>query len=90
MNLGRQELYNQKYGLAYGVDHALGKFIQVWKLNAKYPPRAPQNLPDESNILVDKDEFSNSLSISEVVSIAAEFGFGLSFEIEEQEVNYEE
>lgn len=81
MRNGREEKYNHQYGLAYGRDHIVGLFVQVWKLNPKFSPRAFENQPDDSNIIVDKDQFSGTLTVEEIVKIAIDYGFDLSAEI---------
>ena len=86
----RQEIYNEKYGMAYGLDHVVGKFIQIWKLNSKYGNKAFENQPDSENIIVDRDEFQGRLSVEEVVKIAGEYGFNLEHELPEQVINYDE
>lgn len=85
----RQELYNEKYGLAYGRDHICGNFIQVWKLNPKFGNRAIENQPDDDNLVIDRDEFKGRLSVKEMVQIAEKYGFDLSHELPEETINYE-
>ncbi len=85
----RQELYNEKYGLAYGQDHAVGKFIQVWRLNPKYPRGHFENMPDGSNVIVDLDEMGGALSVKTIVETAARYGFHLEHELPEEEIQYE-
>ena len=83
---GRIEKYNTKYGLAYGRDHALGLFVQVWKLDPHYPASHMTNMPDVDNILVDRDQFQANLTIEEIARIASGYGFDLSDEIPEGEI----
>lgn len=91
MKNGREEKYNQKYGLAYGRDHAFGLFVQVWKLDPKHSPRAFENQPDDSNIVIDKDQFSGALSVNDIVKIALDYGFDLSAELspDDTEISYD-
>ncbi len=87
MRNGREEKYNQKYGLAYGRDHAMGLFVQIWKIDPKFSLQAYENMPDGDNILVDYDQFSGSLNpdskkaVQSIVNIAEKYGFDLSSEM---------
>ena len=85
----RQDLFNEKYGLAYGFDHIVGRFIQIWKLNSRYSNKAHKNQPDSDNIIVDRDEFQGRLSVEEIIKIAGEYGFNLEHELPEQVINYD-
>lgn len=89
MTPGRQELYNEKYGLIYGVDHLVGKFIKIWTLNPLLE-EDDEDLPDENNILVDKNDLNGALSGDDIIRIAEEYGFDIWGEFEEGEVNYDE
>lgn len=46
--MGRIEIYHKDKGLAFGRDHALGEFLQIWDLSKG-------QMPDADNILVDED-----------------------------------
>ncbi len=61
--------------IAYGNDHAVGLFIQVWKINPKLSLSHNDNKPDDSNIIVDKDEMFDKLTIEEFKNIATDNGF---------------
>lgn len=86
----RQEIYNEKYGLAYGRDHICGNFLQIWKLDPKHSTRSFENQPDDSNLVVNRDEFGKGrLSVEEIVKIAEEYGFDLSQELGEKTISYD-
>ncbi len=48
---GRYEIYHDDKGLAFGWDHAVGEFLQIWDLSKG-------GQPDADNILVDEDSFT--------------------------------
>lgn len=58
----------KKLSLAYGNDHAVGWFVQVWDTN-KYPE------PDCDNIIVDRDAMFNGITQSDIVKVAEQYGF---------------
>ena len=85
----RQVRFTESHGLAYGMDHLCGLFIQVWKLDPKYPPKSIQNYPDPENIVLSKDALFHKLTIEEVVNIGDQYGFNLYEELEPTAESYE-
>lgn len=78
-NTWRKEIFKEKTALAYGHDHAVGNFVMIWKINPKYPLKHIENEPDDTNLIVDRDEFFGKLSESEVVRIAKQYGFKVNY-----------
>jgi hypothetical protein len=78
--MSRQVKQNNKYELAYGLDHMFGIFIQVFDLSKKDE--------EDEGIIVDLDEWDDkSLTVEKVVKIAEEYGFDLRYEMEDAVVN---
>ena len=50
--------------LAYGKDHACGWFVQVWTIPPK--PHATDDIPDDSNMLVDKDTVFDGIGVHQL------------------------
>ena len=74
----RRELYNDKYGLAYGQDHAVGRFIQIWKLDSNFSNHALENQIDDDNVIIDFDElFGKEVTIDFIVKTAKKYGFDI-------------
>lgn len=73
MQKGRVEKSNGQYCIAYGVDHAFGIFIQVWRPS------------DCEKMLVDKDAWTHGITASDVIEIAEGYGFHLSDETSQGE-----
>ena len=74
-SMSRIEKQNSEYTLAYGVDHAIGIFIQVFN----------RSDVDGDEPVVDMDAFSNrGLTPEKIVAIAEEYGFDISHELPEK------
>ena len=57
----------EKKSLAYGNDHAVGWFVQVWD-TTNYPE------PDCDNIIIDKDEMFNHIGMATYTTLPASTG----------------
>lgn len=66
---GRYEIYHKedKKALAFGRDHAVGDFLQIWSTSESREP-------DSDNILVDEDTLSG-LTRERMLELLAEHGF---------------
>ena len=70
MYQGRIEMFNKEYGLAYGNDHIVGLFVQVWSINPKFGARHFENMPDDANIKVDPDQMNTpGLDVKRITEI---------------------
>lgn len=68
----RQIKFNNEYEIAYGRDHAVGLFIQVFDQKRK-------NDEDEGLVL-DMDEMSNpGLTVEKIMEIGDEYGIDLRY-----------
>ncbi len=72
---GRTELVKGDLAIAFGRDHACGLFIQIWKIDPALPLNDFENLMDDHNVVVDRDQLFNKLTIEEFVDIAHGYGF---------------
>ncbi len=72
--MSRKVLKNKDYELAYGMDHVMGIYVQVFDRNV---------VKDENGgVLVDMDQFSHpDLTIDRVINVAADYGFDISKEV---------
>ena len=75
-------MQNTNYRMAYGNDHACGLFIQIWHRGK-----------DDEDPIIDKDQsgFNGAtvLSVSDLVSIAEDYGFDIHHECEDEEIEYD-
>ena len=79
--MSRVELRNSNYEIAYGLDHLVGIFVQVWDLS-----RNKNN--EENDPIVDLDEWSDkTLTVEKIVNIADEYGFHIAHELSEKTIN---
>lgn len=68
--MSRFEVFKNKKGLAFGNDHALGEYLQIWN--------APnREMPDVDNILVDEDMLTG-LNREKMLRLISEHGFNES------------
>lgn len=73
--MSRKVKKNELYEIAYGFDHAVGIFLQVFE-NAK-------RNDDNEGLILDVDEWSNtSLTIEEIVEIAKKYDFDIRYDAE--------
>ena len=80
--MSRIELKNDQYEIAYGIDHVMGMFIQVFDLSRKGE--------ESEEPAVDLDyESDPDLDIARIVQIAEDYGFDISAELNNASVNYE-
>lgn len=71
--MSRTEHYDdaRQLGMAYGRDHACGPYIMIWSTK-------DYREPDCNNVILDKDGAFDAITMSDVVSIAAENGFNIA------------
>lgn len=75
----RAEKVKGNKAMAYGNDHAMGKFIMIWTLEDPTKPTDwIPNQPDDDNLIVDQDEFLGTLTEQEMISLAGRHGFKLT------------
>ncbi len=72
--MSRIVLKNRDYELAYGMDHTMGIYVQVFDRHV---------IKDENGgVLVDMDQFTHpDLTIDQIVNVAEEYGFDIKHEI---------
>lgn len=75
IKIGRTEFIKGDKAIAFGRDHAVGLFIQIWQIDPALPIDYLKNQPDGENIIVDKDEMFNELTIEEFTGLAFKHGF---------------
>lgn len=74
--MSRREIQNSGFSLAYGNDHIMGLFIQVFD---------KADIDDEP--VVDMDATTHpDLTIERIVAIADDYGFDLSAELSESAI----
>jgi hypothetical protein len=80
--MSRFEKSNSTHGLAYGIDHACGLFVMVWKIPEDEHDRKglEQFGPDSDDIVVDKDTLFSNLTIEELIDISRQYNLGLTEE----------
>ena len=62
--MSRHTKHNPDYEIAYGLDHVLGYFVQVFERNSQ----------DDEQPILDLDESRNGLTPERIVSIADDYG----------------
>lgn len=84
MTTYRIEIKHENKGLAFGYDHALGEFLQIWKR-----PDDPEELrlidtygPDDEDMLVDED-VTTGFSKEKLIALLNEHGFSYN-ELEQE------
>jgi hypothetical protein len=68
--MGRKEFRKNGKGVACGIDHTCGLFLQIWDLKKG-------EMPDTDNILVDEDAMFTKLTVEKMHKILLEHGFML-------------
>ena len=74
----RIERFNEKYGIAYGMDTSLGIFITIWKLDSEYLSTDEKNNLNADNIIIDRDTVNDALTTKILINVAREHGFQIS------------
>ena len=78
--MSRFKKTNEGYGMAYGLDHATGLFIQIWKIPEDEDSFKALQLfgCDSDDLVIDKDEMFHHLNATEMIRAANCYGFTLT------------
>ncbi len=78
--MSRFVVIHEDKGLAFGIDHVCGEFLQIWRRPKEQEERRQQDLygPDPEEMLVDKDpRFDKDFTYETMVKLITEHGFKL-------------
>lgn len=67
---GRHTGVAGKKAFAYGIDHAVGIFLQVWDIDPNKPLTHIDNILDGSNEILDEDQMFHELNLTRMNELA--------------------